>query len=731
MVYGGIERELLQLNEDTLYSGMPHRYDNPRAFEYLAEVRRLVLEGEYAEAQELAENMLGVPKYQAAYQPLCDLTLEFSHIGPTQDYRRSLDLTTGVLTVEFRAGEAWHRREAFVSYPDQVLVVRMSCSDKKSIGFSLSLASSHPTNTTTLDGVVMSLSGTTGPRRCVEPIAAQNRPGLSFETRAAVHAPGGSTRAEHGRLIVEGADSAVILVAAATSFIRYNDISGNPTAKNDVVLHSAQGKPFAALYDDHQTDFRKLHGRVALELPDPAGPDTPIDERLERVRAGKDDPFLAALLFQYGRYLLISSSRPGSQAANLQGIWNPLSEPPWGSKYTININIQMNYWQAETCNLPECAEPLFQLIEELSETGSRTAEIQYHAPGWVAHHNTDIWRGSAPVDGAAWGMWPMAGAWLCRHLWEHYLYTRSTDALRRFYPVLREACEFYLEFLSEDEQGYLYTNPSMSPEHGHKDGTALHREGSTICAGPTVDAELLRDLFAAGAESARILERDVDFRSRAVAARERLLPFQIGRHGQLQEWREDWDNPEDTHGHVSHLYALYPSEQINPKDTPELAKACAVTLTHRGPHRGWPGAWYTALWARLGEPEEAYENLMGNLIPELNHNLLNWRKHFQIDANMGASAAIAEMLLQSHLGELDMLPALPPSWANGCLRGLRAKGGFEVDLNWKDGVLTAATVFSRLGGPCTVRYKARTLEFATEPNGKYEISVDAEGHLDL
>lgn len=722
MVFGGVNVDRIQVNEESLWSGGPHCYDNPEAYSHLQAVRDLVRKGDYDAAQDRAQSLMGMPVNQCAYQPLGDLHLSFGN-EPTraENYRRELDMESGTVRVRYTVGETAYSREIFASFPQQVLVYRLATSGPDPLEFTLRIDSPHANTASVSSDHSVRLSGALGPRDGAHLICEWDGEGLAFEAEARVVLPdGGTLTCGEDALTVSGASSATIILFAATSYRSYENITGDPHGAVQDALKASTEIPYEVLHQNHVEDFAALFSRFDLDLGGDIDSDSSTADRLKNVNDGIEDPVLDAQFVQFGRYLIISGSRPGGWPLNLQGIWNQDTDPPWGSKYTININIQMNYWAAENGNLSECHEPLFDLIRDLSVTGRRTAQTHYRASGWMAHHNTDAWRGAAPVDGSTWGIWPTGGAWFCLHIWEHYQYTLDVSFLSEMFPLMKGAAEFFFDALVETDDGYLITSPSISPEHGHTGGVASERDGPTICEGPAMDQQILRDLFSACAQAAAIVDSEGDFVVKAKETAARLAPDKVGRFGQLQEWQEDWDNPEDTHSHVSHLYGLFPSAQINPT-TPDLFEAAEVALEKRQYGRGWPGAWRTCLWARLFDGEKAHTNLQ-RVMQQLSINLFNGTRVFQIDGNLGATAGCIEMLVQSHLGIIHLLPALPNVWQDGRFSGARVRGGYTVDCEWVDGEMTRARIVADYDGTCSLQYDGHTASF--EVNANVPITVD-------
>jgi alpha-L-fucosidase 2 len=703
MVFGGVAAERLQLNEDTLWAGGPYDPANPEALAALPEIRRLIDGGQYAKATELADaKFMGVPKRQMSYQTIGDLKLDFPGLTEAaSDYVRDLDLDGAIATTTFTAGGVRYVREVIASAPGGVIAVRLTASRKGAITVNLGCASPLKSSpVASVEGATLVLAGVNDSQQGVPAR-------LKFECRVDVRAKGGKVSGEGGRLSVTGADEVLLLIAAATGYRRYDDVSGDPTALNKATLTRLAGKPWTRILDDHQADHRSLFRRVDVDFGRTRAELLPTDERIKSSPV-TDDPSLAALYYQYGRYLLIACSRPGGQAANLQGVWNDKTSAPWESKYTININTEMNYWPAEPTNLPELVEPLIALVRDLAQTGAETARVMYGARGWVAHHNTDLWRATAPIDGAIYGVWPTGGAWLCKHVFDHYDYNRDAAYLARVYPLMKGSARFFLDTLVVDPKfGVLVTSPSISPEndHGH---------GSSLVAGPTMDQAIVRDLFINCLKAEAVLGADEGFVAEMKAARDKLAPYRIGKDGQLQEWQEDWDADavDIHHRHVSHLYGVFPSDQISVDATPKLAAAARKSLVTRGDlSTGWAIAWRLNLWSRLGDGDHAHEILKLLLGPDRTYpNMFDAHPPFQIDGNFGGVSGMTEMILQSRNDRIYLLPALPSSWPTGHITGLRARGAVEVDIRWAGGELSEAVLVARTDGRCTVVHGGSTLE---------------------
>jgi alpha-L-fucosidase 2 len=713
MVYGTVEREHIQFNEETLWTGAPHDYAHPDAHKYLKKIRSLLFAGKQKEAEQLAmQEFMSIPLGQKAYQPFGDLYIDFPDHENYTDYRRELNINNALCTTSYKIDNVTYRREILASFPRRLIALHLTASKSNMLNFVIGMDAEHEKKSirTEENQQTLSVSVRDGVLRGVARIQVETD---------------GKVGTKDNKIEVTEAGKATVYLSAATNFVNYKDVSKNPQKELDDIFAALNGVSYETIKREHVADYRNLFNRFHISFGISGREKLPTDERLHLFRESPVDPHLIALYAQYGRYLLISSSRPGTQPANLQGIWNRDIEPAWDSKYTTNINAEMNYWPAELTNLSECHEPLFDLIKDCSETGVSVAREHYNCEGWILHHNTDIWRGTAPINHANHGIWLGGGGWISMHLWEHYLFTRDVNFLRmRAYPLMRESARFYSQFLTTDPKtGLLISTPSNSPENGG------------LVVGPTMDHQIIRSLFKACIEAGQILDTDREFAGKIEVLAEKIAANQIGRYGQLQEWLEDKDDPENKHRHVSHLWGMHPGNDITWEKSPELMAAARQSLLFRGDDAtGWSLAWKINFWARFLDGNHAYELIKLLFRPVGTTktvyvkgggsylNLFDAHPPFQIDGNFGATAGIVEMLIQSHQSYIQLLPALPDALPNGNITGVCARGGFELAFHWKNGLLQQIEVLSKAGKKCHLKYGDLDVEFDTKTGKIYYLN---------
>ncbi|MFC2118985.1 glycoside hydrolase N-terminal domain-containing protein [Bacteroidota bacterium] len=715
MIYGTVVQEHIQFNEETLWTGEPHDYTNKGSNKYLAEIRQLLKDGKQKEADKLAlNNFMSIPLRQKAYQPFGDLFINFPEHNNYSNYKRELDLNNAICRISYNVEGVNYKREIFSSYPDKIIVIQLDADKSKHLNFNLNLDSPHE-----LKKIITENNSQTLEVKVKEGV-------LKGVSRIKI-STNGNIENRNNKIYVADASSAVIYLSAATNYVNYKDVSGNPEIISSDILRKVENKKFNKIKSDHIKDHQTLFQAFNINFEGENNSSVPTNKRIYEFWGNPNDPQFLSLYVQYARYLMIASSRPGTQPATLQGIWNDQLKPPWDSKWTTNINAEMNFWPAEITNLSECHESLFGMIEDCVETGEITAREHYDFDGWILHHNTDIWRGTAPINAANHGIWVSGGAWMCYHLWEHYLFTQDEEFLKqRAYPIMRKAALFFTQFLVKDEDtGWLVSGPSNSPENGG------------LVIGPTMDHQIIRALFNACIKSAEILDTDSEFADKLKTMIVQIAPNQIGQYGQLQEWLTDIDRKENHHRHVSHLWGVHPGNEINYEETPDLMDAAKQSLLYRGDEgTGWSLAWKINFWSRfldgnhayklihmlLSPAEEPERNIRGGSYP----NLFDAHPPFQIDGNFGGAAGIVELLMQSHLNKIEILPALPDALPNGSVFGICARGGFELSFSWKNSILQEIEVLSKAGKECILVYKDLIINFKTEKGKKYKFGAQFE-----